>query len=264
MARRPVARSGALPSDPLEAQRFLQDRLTRRDPSLARQNVLGPNTRMVAQGYSNPENTYIDPRQGTGYSISGLYVPNFFAPRDLDRAEYVRDPVFPSGPESAPGQLYAVDDPSTISHELLHRMQDVRPVKADLEFNEEMREIFADMGVPEDLIPQDFSRLLTLHTMQRGQDNFDAEIFPHMATRGFARTPLRFLEAYGIDGEALNERVSERGDSYNLEIQERASQALERLIQRTMTSAEVEQAETAMEPRILPNQMARYGRATYR
>lgn len=205
---------------------------------------LGPNTRMMAYARSTPDNTNILDRASTGWNIRGLYSPR--SNEGLPRSTLSRraEEIFPNYNPSA-GALNAAGNPSTVSHEMLHRLQDVAPRVIEGELEARLDGILAGIG-RNDL---DNRHLLNIRSRAK-------EILPH-AINGFASTPRSLLDRFGIDPARVHERFGNqtRGDIVGRQVRE----LIEEVYTRSIGRAEYERASRRLEPPVTRGR----GRPTY-
>lgn len=195
---------------------------------------LGPNTRMLAYSHSSPENTNIIDYSPTGWNIQGMYSRRS-NPRSstLSPAMAQRAQIFPNFNPN-PGAINSAESNKIVSHEMLHRLQDISPRVFREEDLEELDRILSSVGRD----GYDNRHLLNINSRA-------SELLPH-GLSGFSQTPTDILERYGIDPEKLRERVGDerRRDRVARQLRD----LIERVYTRTIGSADYEYASRRLEP----------------
>lgn len=198
-----------------------------------REDLLGPNTRLLSQIHSNEDNTFID-NQPPGFDVRGYYVPEGADSSYVRGARSNRRIFEGRGGLIEPGTLSVSDSPSSLAHELMHRLQDVRPAVPDEQFRTTMTALLDEIGgeLPEGFEWEDFLR--------NPAAGARTEMIPHMLN-GFRGTPDRLLEPFGIDRELLREE-EESGERRFRRIARVTRAEIERLYLESLTEAELERA----------------------
>lgn len=222
-------------------QRRLVGLMTPREPGwrggsydYGTREYLGPNTRMLAYSHSSPENTNIIGYSPTGWNIQGMYSRrsnrsmSTLSPQMAQRAQ-----IFPNFNPN-PGAINSADNNKTVSHEMLHRLQDLKPRVFDGEDLEELDRILASVG------RDGYSNSHLLNIRSRAN-----ELLPH-GLSGFSQTPADILERYGIDREKLRERVG--GERRRDRVARQLRDLIERVYTRTIGAADYEHASRRLEP----------------
>jgi hypothetical protein len=156
-------------------------------------NRAPPNVTAAALSYTDESNTYVDDR-GPGWTVAGTYWPlqggSGRTANTINRIFEGRSDMF------GPGTLTSARSGSTLAHELVHRLFDVRPVNPDEGFEQAVREYveYAGGGIPEGF---DFARLLRTNSA----DGLATEQLPHLL-RGFVRSPDGIRGFFGVGDSA--------------------------------------------------------------
>lgn len=201
---------------------------------------LGPNTRMLAYTYSTPRNTNIIDSRSTGWTVEGTYSPR--SNRTMtgpQRAEYER--IFPNFAPHA-GALNASSNPAIVSHEMLHRLQDVRPAWILGEPLQRLDALFQSVG-------RNYNnrRLLNRSSLPR-EERLVVELLPY-AIEDLNLAPNHILERMGVDRNLLNETVDgvRRSDL----IARETRKIVEEAYTQSISSADYERASRRLEPPVV-------------
>jgi len=195
---------------------------------------LGPNTSLLANIASTEENTYID-SEAPNYTVSGFYVPQGAGASYVRGAQSTGSTIFEGrGGLSEPGTLSSARSDLTLAHEMLHRLQDVRPVTPDAQFESRMTSMLEEAGW---VSPEGFTWEDALKNPRQGART---EILPHILS-GLRRSRDSLLDVFNLDREALRSR-DESGRSLSVRLSELVSTELERLYLSDMTRVEYERA----------------------
>lgn len=194
------------------------------------EEILGPNTRMLAQKLSTPENTHILDRDFSGYNVRGIYAPDGL--RDVDR-EYYGDAFNNIGRTDmnmARGGINSDAAPTTVAHELLHRIQHQRPMRFEPEEERRLNDLLQLAGRSGG----------NRNTMSYVYGSAMNELLPTLIS-GFNQTvPERFFERFGMDRNTMLSDYN--GEPMWRYMQREAADILESAVTRSMGSSDYEQA----------------------
>ena len=239
------------------ASRTLRDRLAnpnfRRD--VERVTSRQPNLGVLAQAYSNPQNTTLLPAGVGPENTQGVYFPLAMASPPAtgdDLIEY--ETAFGGRTNNQPGGLTAYRNAAP--HEFAHRFQDVRGTELDDEAFEEVNDAFYEAFGAGNYGATGLSPVLSDYYMRNEGSAVTTESVPYMVSGIQGRElPDELYAAYGITEEQLQNLPEADLQRLNRKL----SRAFDNYYKRTTTSSEYEAAE-----RTLPTDRLGRGRPTYR